>query len=160
MASIFEQWAKSVDEEQFKKEQEEIKNNGGAGDRKEVPCGKYEVAVNKMEMKLSKSGKPMMVIWFKVLSEGSHKNSIIFVNQLVDTPYKLHIALELLRSMESGVVVEIDTSQSVVKQMDQLSNIILDVYEKVDDKLEYALDYGQNDKGFSTYRIEEVFDVQ
>ena len=43
---------------------------------KEVPEGKYEVK-KKNELKQSKTGRPMVAFWFKIL-EGEYKNQYIF----------------------------------------------------------------------------------
>ncbi|MPN61555.1 hypothetical protein SDC9_209293 [bioreactor metagenome] len=38
--------------------------------------------------------------------------------------------------------------------------MLLDVLEGVEGNLEYALEYGQNSKGFNTYKIIDVFDKE
>ena len=37
----------------------------GNGDFEEVPTGMYEVSLEKMELKESKKGQPMVSVWFK-----------------------------------------------------------------------------------------------
>ena len=122
----------------------------GSGEFKEVPHGKYEVKVDKMETKLSKKGSPMLAIRFKIL-EGEYKGSLIFYNQVLTTGYGFHQANEFLRSMETGVNIEAKTGA-------QFDTMVMDVNEATDN-LEFILDYGKNDKGYNTYKIEEVFEV-
>ncbi|MDY4823226.1 MAG: DUF669 domain-containing protein, partial [Candidatus Onthovivens sp.] len=49
-----------------------LDENGGNFEA--VPHGTYEVEVNKMELKKSKKGDPMLSIWFKIIN-GPHKGS-------------------------------------------------------------------------------------
>ena len=83
-------WAKfdqMVDTEGLKKDVKEVAEN--KIDYKEVPEGRYEVKIEKMELRESKTGRPMTTIWFKIL-EGEYKNQYIFWNQVVDMGFGLH----------------------------------------------------------------------
>ena len=51
--NIFAQWDNAVDLEGIQKDIQEAKENGG-GNFKEVPHGKYEVSIEKMELKATK----------------------------------------------------------------------------------------------------------
>ncbi len=148
---IFEKFDKAYNNEGLKKDIAEAKENGG-GDFKEVPAGNYEVKVEKLELTESKTGKPMVKAWFKILT-GDYKNSLIFMNQLVDEGFKLNIMNEFLKSLESEMEVYFDSFK-------QYNDLILDIHECIDGKLEYLLEYGENKKGFKTYKIKEVFDVE
>ena len=129
----------------------DIKNaEKGSGTFEAVPHGTYEVAVNKLELKMSKSNKPMLSGQFKILA-GPNKNRLIFMNQLVDQGFKIHIANELLCSLESGVNVNFAGYADY-------NDMVMDIKEAIDEqKLEYALNYSQNEKGFDVFKIEEVF---
>ncbi len=132
--------------------QEDVKAaESNTGDYKEVPHGTYEVKVSKMELKESSKGDPMVSIWFKILT-GEYKNSTIFMNQVITQGFQIHIANELLRSLDSGVEVTFDTYS-------QYGQMLMDIAEAIDNKLEYALEYGEN-KGFNTFKITEVFEVE
>lgn len=146
----FKKWNKAIDKEQFEKDLEEIKKNGG-GEFKEVPEGEYAVKIDKMELKESKKGDPMLSIWFKIL-EGEFKNSYIFYNQVVIQPFQIHLANEFMNSFET------DVEAAFHGDYEEYNNIILDVAEACD-KLEFTLYYGENSKGFKTYKIKEVFDA-
>ncbi len=131
---------------------EDVKNST-SGEYKTVPHGEYEVSIEKMELKSSKTGKPMVSVWFKVLS-GEYKGSMIFYNQVVDQSVGVGIVNEFLRSLDSGLDIEFKTYK-------QYGNLLMDVHEAISGKLEYALKYSEaKRKGFSKYEITEVFEVE
>ena len=146
---IWEKFDKEIDVEGLKHDAEEAAKNGG--NFKEVPYGTYEVKVNKMELKESKTNKPMLSVWFKIL-EGEYKNSLIFYNQVLSTGFGLHNADEFLKSLDSGINVEFVNFK-------QYNNMILDIAEAIDGVLEYGLEYSEGKNGFSNYKITDVFDV-
>lgn len=149
MGNIFEQWNTKID---VKGLQEDIKKaaENGSIEFQEIPPGTYEVAVEKMELKASKKGEPMLSIWFNIVGN-KFKGQKIFYNQMLTTGFGIHIANEMLRSLDSGINI---TFEDYV----QYNELIQDVFEEINDRLEYALEYGKNDKGFNTYKITEVFE--
>lgn len=149
---IWEKFDKNIDTEGLKKDVEEAKEN--AGNFEEVPHGEYEVEITKLELKESKKGDPMLSIWFKVLA-GDHKGGIIFYNQVLNNGYGIHNANEFLRSLDSGVDIDFDNFA-------QYHELLLDVFEAVNDNLEFALKYSKNSKNekFSDYEIIDVFDKE
>lgn len=151
--SIFEKWDAMIDTKGLQKDIAEVAENG-FGDFKEVPVGKYEVKVEKLELTETKeSHKPMVSAWFKVLV-GDYENSLIFMNQVITEGFQIHIVNEFLRSLMSGMQEPLAVE---FQSYSQYNNLLMDVFEEVDGNFEYALDYGQNRKGFNTYKIEEVF---
>ena len=149
MAIDFSKFDKMVDVAGLKKDIESAREN--TGDFREVPHGNYEVAVNKMELTESKKGDPMVTIWFKIVS-GEFKNSLIFMNQVVTQGFQIHIVNELLRAMDSGVDIDFESYS-------QYAQLLMDVHEAIDGSLEFALEYGER-KGFNTFKITEVFEVE
>lgn len=147
--NIWEKFDKSIDTKGLKKDIAEAKENGG--DYKEVPYGTYEVKVDKIELKESKKGDPMVSIWFKIIA-GDFKNSIIFYNQVINKGFQIHLCNELLKSFDTGVNVEFDSYE-------QYNEVLMDVAEGTQ-ALEYALEYGKNKKDFSTFKIVEIFEAQ
>ena len=117
------------------------------GDYKEVPHGQYEVKVEKLELKESKSGKPMVSAWFRIVA-GDFENSVLFMNQVVEQGFQIHIVNEFLRSLESKEV-----QFESYTQYAQLLDDILDDIEGA----EFAVEYGEN-RGFSTFKITEIFE--
>lgn len=43
---------------------------------------------------------------------------------------------------------------------EQFNNLLMDIQEAIDGKFEYALAYGEDAKGYGTYEIKEVFEVE
>lgn len=148
----FSKFDKAMDLEGLKKDVAEAKENGGTGEYKEVPVGKYEVKVEKMELTESKKGDPMVSIWFKILA-GEYKNSILFFNQIITKGFQIHIVNELLRSMDTEMAIDFESYS-------QYAQLLMDVHECVDGQLEFVLDYGENKQGFKTFKIEEVYEVE
>lgn len=146
---IWEKFDKSIDTKGLKADVKEAQENGG--NYEEVPYGTYEVKVEKIEFKESKNGDPMVTIWFKIIA-GKLKNSIIFYNQVINKGFQIHLCNEFLKSLDTGVNVEFDTYA-------QYNEVLMDVAEGSQD-LEYALEYGENKKGYPTYKITDVFEAE
>lgn len=149
--NIWDKFDEAVDTEGLAQDVKEAAENG-VGNYKEVPHGTYEVSVEKMELVESKKGDPMVTIWFKIVSDGEYKGSLIFFNQVVTQGFQIHIVDELLRSMGTDVNVEFVT-------YNQYGTMLMDVFEAVNGNIEYALEYGEGKKGFNTYKIIDVFDL-
>lgn len=149
MSNIWEKFDKQIDTKGLIEDAKAAAE--GNMDFEEIPEGKYEVEINKMELKESSKGSPMVSIWFKVI-EGPRKGGIIFYNQVISTGYGLHNAKEFLKSLESGVDVEFVNFK-------QFNDLLMDIHEAIEGTCEYVLNYGKNDKGYNTYKIEEVFEV-
>lgn len=119
----------------------------------EVPVGKYEVALEKLEMKATKkNGYPMMVAQFKVV-EGEYKKRKIFVNQVLfngdaHDGLRLQIAETFLRNLDTGIVVDFEGFQAFSELIDRIA------VQAVDE--EYLLEIGEK-KGFRNYKILEHY---
>ncbi len=150
MTIDFSKFDKAIDTEGLKKDVAEAAENGG-GTRKEVPHGKYEVKIEKLELKESKKHDPMVSCWMRILN-GEFEKSILFMNQVVTQGFQIHIVNEFLRSLDSGIDIEFESYS-------QYAQLLMDVAEAIDGQLEYALEYGEN-KGFNTFAITEVFDAE
>ena len=155
----WDKFNKMVDLDDLRKGIEEAKENGG--NFREVPTGTYEVKVDKMEIvetgENSKNpGMPMVSIWFKILA-GEFKGSLIFYNKVIagtsNDGFMIHSNNEFLRQLDSGMAIEFEN-------YDQYEQLLLDIAECIDGKLEYVLEYGENKQGFKTYEIKEVFEVE
>lgn len=148
--NIFEKFDASIDTSKLVEEVKSLETNNST-DRVEVPAGTYEVKIDKMELKESKTGKPMVSIWFKIVN-GEFKNNLIFMNQIVTEPFQVHIVKDFLKSLDSGLVIDFETYS-------QFNNLLLDVHEAINGVLEYGLQYGVDKKGYNTYKIVDVFEV-
>lgn len=153
MVNIFDKWDKEINTEGLAADVKEAAENGN-GNFKEVPHGDYEVAIHQMELKASSKGDPMVSIWFKIVSDGEFKGSMIFMNQVVNQGFQVHIVNELLRKMVSEME---DAPVIEFKSYNQYGNLIMDIFEAVNENFEYALAYKKGKKDFSTYDITEVY---
>ena len=144
----FSKFDKQMDLEGLKKDIADSASN----DFKEVPNGTYEVAITKLELTESKKGNPMLSCWMKVVSDGEYKGSLIFMNQVVTSGFQIHICDEFLRSLGTDVDVSFESYS-------QYADMILDIFEKIDGNFEYGLELGETNKGFKTYEITDVFEL-
>ena len=155
--NIFAQWDNAVDMEGLQKDIQEAKENGG-GNFKEVPHGKYEVSIEKMELKATKTkGDPMVSVWMKIVGDGEFKGSMIFMNQVITQGFQIHIVNEFLRSLIQDCV---DAPVVEFKSYAQYNNLLMDIHELIAESFEYGVDYGQTKKGFDTFEITDVFALE
>lgn len=152
MAIDFSKFDKAVDLEGLKNDIKEAEENGGSGNRPEVPHGTYEVKITKLELTESKKGDPMVAIWFKILN-GQFENSLIFMNQVITQGFQVHIANDFLKSLGSDYEITFESYS-------QYAKLLMDIHEAIDNNYEYALKYDQNDKGYNTFKIEEVYELE
>ena len=160
--NIFEKWDNAIDTEGLTKDIKEAAENGGTGEYKEVPHGDYEVAIHQMELKASKKGDPMVSIWFKIVSDGEFKGSMIFFNQVITQAFQIHIVNEMLRMIVSEMANANEYLQRIEDTKEKFSysaygNLIMDIFEDASESFEYALEYKKGKNKFSTYTISEVF---
>ena len=150
MANIWEKFDKAIDVEGLQKDVQEAAENGA--NYREVPHGEYEVKIEKLELVESKAGDPMVTVWFKILT-GEYKGCMIFMNQVITKGFQIHLMNEFLRSLDSGYDIEF-------KSYSQYGQLLMDIHEAIDGQLEYALKYGEGKKGFNTYEITDVYEVE
>ena len=145
---MFEKWNSNVDlkglQEDVKKAQEDNK------EFEKVPYGEYEVKLDKLELKATKKGDPMVSAWFTILN-GKYKKSKLFLNQVITQGFQIHIMNTFLKSMGTDLVIEFVDYK-------QYADLLLDVAEECDtNNLEFALKYEDN-KGYDKFTITEVFE--
>jgi hypothetical protein len=153
MGTIFDKWNKNIDVAGLQKDIAEADQQNGSGDYKEVPDGKYEVKIEKIELKESSKGDPMVSMWFRILS-GDFKNSMIFMNQVITQGFQISQTNRFLKSLQA-----VDDDQIEFKDYSQYNDLLMDIFEEVDGTLEFLLAYGTNKKGFHTYKIEDVYEA-
>lgn len=154
MADIFEKWNSNVDLAGLQQDIKDAQDNKREYD--EIPHGEYEVKVDKIELKATKTDQmPMTSIQFRIIN-GKYKNSCLFFNKKIggtkNDGLMIHHSNEFLRSMV-GVDLEIEFIN-----YKQYAELLLDVAEYCDEhKLEFALKYEDN-KGYDKFTITEVFE--
>lgn len=146
MAINWEDFDKDVDIENLEKDVEKASTGDFSGE--DVPYGKYEVKITKLELTQSKKGDPMISAWFQIIN-GNQKDRFIFMNQVVLQGFQIHTANEFLRSLQTDENVEF-------KGYAKYNILILNIYEKIVNN-EYELDYQENKKGYKTFKILQKF---
>ena len=148
MADMFEKWNSNVDLAGLQKDSKDAQDNNKEFEA--VPHGEYEVKLDKLELKATKKGDPMVSAWFTIL-EGKYKKSKLFMNQVVTQGFQIHIVNEFLRSMKTDIDVDFEDYK-------QYAELLLDVAEFCDENnLEFAIKYEDN-KGYDKFTITEVFE--
>lgn len=155
MAIDFDKIDRSVDLEGLQKDVEAASANG-TGDFPTVPAGKYEVKLVSLEIKGTKAdpNRPMLAASFKILA-GEYKGQRLFMNRVLygtkNDANMIKSATGWLASLDSGVPVAFEGYK-------QFNQVVLDVAEAIDGKLEYAVDYDPD--RFNSISVDEVFDVE
>ena len=145
---IFEKWNESADLKGLQDDIKDAQDNNKEFEK--VPHGEYEVKLDKLELKASKKGDPMVSAWFTIL-EGKYKKSKLFLNQVITQGFQIHIVNELLKSMGTDLAIEFVDYK-------QYADLLLDVAEECDaNNLEFAIKYEDN-KGYDKFTITEVFE--
>ena len=146
--NIFEKWNSNIDLAGLQQDIKDAQDNNKEFEA--VPHGEYEVKLDKLELKATKKGDPMVSAWFTILN-GKYKNSKLFMNQVVTQGFQIHIVNEFLRSMGTDLNIEFVDYQ-------QYADLLLDVAEFCDaNNLEFAIKYEDN-KGYDKFTITEVFE--
>lgn len=152
----FSKFDKMVDLNGLKKDIADAEANGSGADFKDVPHGSYEVVVDKLELtETKKTGKPMASCWMKIVGDGEFKGQRIFMNQVITQGFQIHIMNAFLRSLlpdDSGIDVEFTGYADY-------NDLLLDIAEYIDRKFEYGLEYGENNKGFDTFQVTDIFEL-
>ena len=146
--NIFEKWNSNVDLAGLQKDIKDAQDNNKEFET--VPHGEYEVKLDKLELKATKKGDPMVSAWFTIL-EGKYKKSKLFMNQVVTQGFQIHIVNNFLKSMSTDLNIEFVDYK-------QYADLLLDVAEFCDENnLEFAIKYEDN-KGYDKFTITEVFE--
>ncbi len=146
---MFEKWNSNVDLAGLQKDIKDAQENN-KGEYDKVPYGEYEVKLDKLELKATKKGDPMVSAWFTIL-EGDYKKYKLFMNQVVTQGFQIHIVNEFLRSIGTDLNIEFVDYK-------QYAELLLDVAEACDENnLEFAIKYEDNN-GYDKFTITEVFE--
>lgn len=145
---MFEKWNSNVDLAGLQQDIKEAQENNKEYEK--VPHGEYEVSLDKLELKATKKGDPMVSAWFTIL-EGKYKKSKLFMNQVITQGFQIHIVNTFLKSIDPDLNIEFVDYK-------QYADLLLDVAEFCDEnKLEFALKYEDN-KGYDKFTITDVFE--
>ena len=151
MMNKFAKWNNDTNLQNLKNEIKDAQNGNAGKEYEPVPHDTYEVKLDKLELKETKKGDPMVSAWFTIV-EGKYKKSKLFMNQVVLKGFQIHIVNEFLRSMDTGLQIDFE-------DYEQYSDLLLDVAEVCDaNKLEFKVKYEDN-KGYDKFTILEVYDA-
>lgn len=140
MASIFDEWDATVNGDFLNEVQGSIDNK--------VPYGVYECSLETCEMALTKEKrKPMLKMAFRMV-EG---NRSIFVNRVLEKPFQIALAVNLLKSLGTDVEIRFES----YSQFAELCPAVLADAKKL--KLTFEVDYREN-KGYDEVSVTNVFE--
>ena len=148
MSNLFDEFDSKFDSAALKQDLADVESNNT--EYKDVPHDVYEVKITKLELTKSKKGDPMVSCWFKIVA-GDYTNQLIFMNQVLTSGFGLHKCNEFLRSLKTELAVDFESFKQYGELLDNIMN-------QIDGKREFQLNYG-TDKGYNTFKIEEVFEV-
>lgn len=151
----FSKFDQQVDLNKLTADAEEIKKNGGTGDFPEVEEGIYRTKIEKLEIKSTKDGRPMLTAMFRILNGQKFGNQCLFFNRVLygtkNDANMIAGALTWLEELEPSEEV----GPIVFQSYSQFNDLVLDIAEDVAD-LEYDVYY--DPEAFNPIKIEEVYD--
>ena len=150
----FSKFNEQVDLKNLNKEKEEIKKNGGTGDYPDIEAGTYHGKFEKLEVKETKDGRPMLSAMFRI-TEGERKKSCLFLNRVL---YGTKNDANMIASAE-GWLDSLEPSEDIgpviFEDYDQFADLVLDIAEDIAE-LEYDVEYDPD--AFNSISIEEVYE--
>ena len=148
----FSKFDQQVDTKKLAQEAEEIKKNGGAGDFPEIEEGNYVCKVEKLEIKETKDGRPMLSAMFRII-EGKHKKQCLFFNRVLygtqNDANMIAGALTWLDELESEV------GPIVFESYSKFSDLVMDIAEDISE-LVYEVHY--DPKAFNSIKVDAVYE--
>lgn len=150
MNDILDQFDNEFDTEKLAADIASAQANSGKYE--EPPCDVYEVKITYMGVGASKAGKPMAKVTFEIVA-GDLKGRRIYMNQVLDVSFKIHIFNEFMRSLKTSIPVVFTTFREYNKTM-------LDIKGECDErKMSFQLNFSKDKKGYNVFKIEDVFEV-
>ena len=150
----WDKFDEKVDLNGLKNDVAEAEKNGGTGERREIPKGRYEVKFKSIEVKATKDGRPMLSADALIL-EGEFKKWHLFMNRVLygtkNDANMISSAVGWLKSLGTDVDVKFNG-------YNDFSNVVMDVAEAVDGKLEHVVEYDPS--AFNSISVKEVFEVE
>lgn len=148
----FSKFDQQVDTKKLAQEAEEIKKNGGAGDFPEIEEGDYVCKVEKLEIRETKDGRPMLSAMFRIM-EGKHKKQCLFFNRvLYGTQNDANMIAGALTWLDE---LEPEVSPIVFEGYSQFNDLVMDIAEDISE-LTYDIHY--NPKAFNSVKVNSVYE--
>lgn len=164
MAIDYSKFDRMVDLDGLK---DDLKNNK-SGNYEEIPDGTYDVRLLAIELgetgpNSKNPGSPMVKAQFEILA-GDFSERWVFMNQVVNTGAGLNIGLHFIRTMlpetEEHAEIRDRFTSDAFNSYGELGQLIDMLAPFIQDKFEYALNIKTNKKGYHTYTIEEIYELE
>ena len=150
----FADFDKQIDLAALKKETEEIKKNGGTGDYPEIEAGTYYGKFEKLEVRATKDGRPMLSAMFRI-TRNPHKKKCLFFNRvLYGTKNDANMIASACGWLESLEPSE-ELTPVLFEGYGKFANLVMDIAEDISE-LEYSVEYDPD--AFNSISIADVFD--
>lgn len=142
-----------VNYDDLNKQVKEAEENGGTGERTELPAGTYTCKCERLEIKETKDGRPILSTMFRII-EGKHKKQCLFMNRVLfgtkNDGNMIASAVGWLKSLEPSEDIEV-----VFDTYDQFEELVLDIAEDISELI-YDVDYDAD--RFNSISISDVFE--
>lgn len=166
--NVFEKFNELFNSADLAKSVEEAANVGKPFEKKDVPFGDYEVRVSRLkvaphEFEDDYKGMPELQVRYRIINHPELDGQTLFVNKKLasldsdpvernrKSAFLIHKANEILESLESGVHVKFD-------DIEQYREMVDTIFNTIDGRAEYHLNYFENARGFKDYVILEKFE--
>lgn len=155
MSNIWDDYQKTVNEDELQKDIKEARKSTF----EDLPKGNYHVEMNKLEMKMSKTGKPMVSISMKVI-DGEKKGRLMFMNRVIGGTKNDARMIAGIETWLSELEAEDDSGELIdvhFRTYPQFADLVMDIAEALDDMgLQYEVEY--DDMAFNSIEIVRVLD--
>lgn len=149
----FAEFNKAVNAEELAGQLNEAKNNP-QNSGKEVPAGNYTVAIEKMEIKATKDGRPMFSVMCRIL-EGEFKKYCLFMNRVIaGTKNDINMIASVIGWLDK---LETETVAEFNGDYDAFVDNVADIFQEVADSIELDVTYDPN--AFNSISITGVYDA-
>lgn len=142
-----------VDYDSLNAQIKDAKENGGTGNYADIEAGTYQTKVEKLEIKATKDGRPMLSAMFRIV-EGEHKKQCLFFNRVLygtkNDGNMINSAIGWLESLEPSEDIEVG-----FETYDQFEELVLDIAEDIAE-LTYEVAYDPD--AFNNISIEDVYE--
>lgn len=129
-------------------------------DYPEIPDGEYECRVEKLEYATSKAGNNMVKGTFRILA-GEYKNQCMFMNSVLKTRTGYEIFNGMVRDFDVWPDKDEFRAKATFENWDKFADYVAETFERITTQgLEYAIAKKTNDKGFTNYRVTQVYEPE
>ena len=166
----FSKFNEQVDLAALNAEKEDIKKNGGTGESLEAPAGVYRAVCEKLEVRETKDGRPMLSAMFRIqyasddhgnndnakeyMTHFTNKKPCVFMNRVL---FGTKNDANMIASAE-GWLESLAPSEDIVvvfADYDQFADLVLDIAEDISE-LQYDIEYDPDE--FNSIHILEVYE--